>query len=69
MSEAEPGDVFLFGDETTVYHAPTKRRMWAERGHPPVIKSPGGHKHLNMMGMVDPAGGEVVSAFVEEMNA
>lgn len=69
MSEAEPGDVFLFGDEATVYHAPTKRRMWAERGHPPVIKSPGGHKHLNMMGMVDPAGGEVVSAFVEEMNA
>ncbi len=43
--------------------------MWAERGRPPVIKSPGGHKHLNLMGAVNPKGGEVVSAFVEEMNA
>lgn len=61
--------MFLFVGEATVYHAPTKRRMWVERGHPPVIKSPGSHKHLNMMGAVDPTGGEVVSAFVEEMNA
>jgi len=43
--------------------------MWAERGHPPVIKSPGGHKHLNLMGAVDPYNGEVISAFVEDMNA
>jgi len=43
--------------------------MWAERGHPPVIKSVGGHKHVKVMGTVAPIQGEVTSAFVETMNA
>jgi len=59
----------LFGDEAAVYHAPTKTRMYAERGHPPVILSPGGHDHFNLMGAVAPIQGEVTNGFVVEMNA
>ncbi|HME51501.1 MAG TPA: IS630 family transposase [Candidatus Lokiarchaeia archaeon] len=65
----EPGDVLLFGDECGVQHVPTRKRMWALKGHPPTLLSPGGRKRQSIIGAVAPATGAVTSAFISTLNA
>lgn len=62
-------ELILFLDECCVHHAPTKIRMWAPKGQPPVIKTPGGKQKKNITGAVDPKNGKVHAAFHEKLNA
>lgn len=41
--------------------------MWAKKGQQPLIKTPGGRKGINIIGVVDPATGRVFAEFVDSL--
>jgi transposase len=43
--------------------------MWAKRGNQPVIPTPGGRKGVKVIGVVEPASGQVLVDFVETLKA
>lgn len=65
----EPGTVgFFFADEFAAYQAPTKKKKLSKRGQTPVIKSRGGRKHQNVIGLLSLFAATVLSMFVETVN-
>ena len=60
----EPQTRVFFGDEAGFEGDPRPRAKWVKRGSRPTQGYYGGHIRQNVVGAVDPAGGELVSLIV-----
>lgn len=67
--DGKPGTIgFFFADECTVHQAPTKKKKLAKRGKTPVVKSRGGRKRQNILGVLSLFAATVLSVFIDRMN-
>ncbi len=65
--EFGPRDVLLFLDEASIKWALTIYRMWAKRGHQPVLLAPPSRKGVHLAGVVEPKTGRVLVEFVQRL--
>lgn len=67
VGEEKPGTIgFFFADEFSACQAPTKKKKLAKRGKTPVVKSSGGRKRQNVIGLLSVFAATVLSMFVEK---
>lgn len=60
----DPGTIVFFGDEAGFEGDPRPRAKWVKRGSRPTQGYHGGHIRQNVVGAVDPVGGQLVSLIV-----
>ena len=65
--EFGPHDVLLFLNEASIKWVLTIYRMWAKKGHQPVLLAPPSRKGVHLAGVIEPATGRVLVEFVQRL--